>query len=103
MIKELIYNTGGVRNKFAIAQSSNRTLCGRSSTQRPGESLHDCGERFLVQVATVEAVIGNLLPSKFNQGSADDKAAAHHQHLASLFLGGADMGRHKAAADELNN
>jgi len=35
MIKELVCNAGGVRNKFVIMQSLNRTLCGRGNTQRP--------------------------------------------------------------------
>ena len=51
----------------------------------------------------VEGVIGNLLPPKLNKGDKDDKAAACNQYLASLFLGGVDLGCYKAAVDELNN
>jgi len=35
MIKELVHNAGGVRNKFVVMQSLNRTLHGRGNTQRP--------------------------------------------------------------------
>jgi len=62
MIKELVYNAGGVRNKFVIMQSLNRTLCGRGNTQRPNESLNECGKRFLQQVEVVEAVWGKHVP-----------------------------------------
>jgi len=55
MIKELVHNAGGVRNKFVVMQSLNRTLCGRGNTQRPNESLNECGKRFLQQVEVVEA------------------------------------------------
>jgi len=35
MIKELVRNAGGVRNKFVIMQLLNRTLHGRGHAQRP--------------------------------------------------------------------
>jgi len=56
MIKELVHNAGGVRNKFVIMQLLNRTLHGRGNTQRPNGSLNEYGKRFLQQVEVVEAV-----------------------------------------------
>jgi len=41
VIKELVHNAGGVRNKFVIMQSLNRTLHGRGNTQRPNKSPND--------------------------------------------------------------
>jgi len=105
MIKELVYNAGGVRNKFVVMQSLNRTLCGRGNTQRPNESLNEHGKRFLQQVEVVEAVWG--IPPCHESDNAKEKEkekeSARNQHLASLFLGGTDQPHHKAAVDELNN
>ena len=103
MIKELVYNAGGVRNKFVIMQSLNRTLYGRGNTQRPNESLNEYGKRFLQQVEVVEAVWGKLVPPCHESDNAKEKESARNQYLASLFLGGTDQARYKAAVDELNN
>jgi len=103
MIKELVFNAGGVRNKFDIMQSLNRTLYGRGNTQRPNESLNEYGKRFLQQVEVVEAVWGKLVPPCHENDNAKDKESARNQYLASLFLGGTDQARYKAAVDELNN
>jgi len=103
VIKELVHNAGGVRNKFVVMQSLNRTLCGRGNTQRPNESLNECGKRFLQQVEVVEAVWGKLVPPCHENDNAKEKESARNQCLASLFLGGTDQARHKAAVDELNN
>jgi len=103
MIKELVHNAGGVRNKLVVMQSLNRTLHGRGNTQRPNESLNEHRERFLQQVEVVEAVWGKLVPPCHENGTAKDKESARNQCLASLFLGGTDQARHKAAVDELNN
>jgi len=103
MIKELVYNAGGVRNKFVIMQLLNRTLYGRGNTQRPNESLNEYGKRFLQQVEVVEAVWGKLVPPCHENDNAKDKESARNQYLASLFLGGTDQARYKAAVDELNN
>jgi len=103
MIKELVYNAGGVRNKFVIMQSLNRALYGRGNTQRPNESLNDYGQRFLQQVEVVEAVWGKLVPPCHENDSDKKKESARNQYLASLFLGGTDQARYKAAVDELNN
>ena len=103
MIKELVYNAGGVRNKFVIMQSLNRTLYGRGNTQRPNESLNECGKRFLQQVEVVEAVWGKLVPPCHENDNEKDKESARNQCLASLFLGGTDPARYKTAVDELNN
>jgi len=102
MIKELVYNAGGVRNKFVIMQSLNRTLYGRGNTQRPNESLNEYGKRFLQQVEVVEAVWGKLVPPCHETDNAKDQESARNQCLASLFLGGTDQARYKAAVDELN-
>jgi len=103
MIKELVYNAGGVRNKFVIMQSLNRTLYSRVNTQRPNESLNEYGKRFLQQVEVVEAVWGKLVPPCHENDSAKEKETARNQYLASLFLGGTDQARYKGAVDELNN
>jgi len=103
MIKDVVYNAGGVRNKFVIMQSVNRSLYGRGTTQRPNESLNDYGQRFLQQVEVVEAVWGKLVPPCHENDSAKDQESARNQYLASLFLGGTDLARYKAAVDELNN
>jgi len=103
MIKESVYNAGGVRNKFVIMQSLNRTLYGRNNTQRHNESLNEYGKRFLEQVEVVEAVWGKLVPPCHENDSEKDKMAARNQYLASCFLGGTDQTRYKAAVDELNN
>jgi len=103
MIKELVYNTGGVRNKFVIMQSLNRALHGRGNMQRPNESLNDYGKRFLQQVEVVETVWGKLVPPCHDNDNTNDKESARNQHLASLFLGGTDQARYKATVDELNN
>ena len=103
MIKELVYNAGGVRNKFVIMQSLNRTLCRRGNTQRPNESLNEYGKRFLQQVEVIEAVWGKLVPPCHDNDNAKDKESARNQCLASLFLGGMDQARYKAAVDEMNN
>jgi len=103
MIKELVYNAGGVRNKFVSMQSLNRTLYGRGNTQRPNESLNECGKRFLQQVEVIEAVWGKLVPPCHANDNAKDQESACNQHLASLFLGGTDQVRYKTAVDELNN
>jgi len=103
MIKELVHNAGGARNKFVIMQSLNRTLYGRGNTQRTNESLNEHGERFLQQVEVVEAVWGKLVPPCHENDSAKEKESARNQYLASLFLGGTDQARYKAAVDELNN
>jgi len=84
-------------------QLLNRTLHGRGNTQRPNESPNEHGKRFLQQVEVVEAVLGKLVPPCHDNDNAKDKESAHNQHLASLFLGGTDQARHKAAVDELNN
>jgi len=98
MIKELVYNTGGVRNKFVIMQSLNRTLYGRGNTQRPNESLNEYGKRFLQQVEVVETVWGKLVPPCHDNDNAKDKESAHNQYLASLFLGGTDQARYKGSS-----
>jgi len=103
LIKELVYNAGGVRNKFVVMQSLNRTLCGRGNTQRPNESLNEHGKRFLQQVEVVEAVWGKLVPPCHESDNTKEKESARNQCLASLFLGGMDQARCKAAVDELNN
>jgi len=103
MIKELVHNAGGVRNKFVIMQLLNRTLCGRGNTQRPNESLNECGKRFLQQVEVVEAAWGKLVPPCHENDNAKGQESARNQHLASLFLGGTDQARYKAAVDELND
>jgi len=103
MIKELVYNAGGVRNKFVIMQLLNRTLYGKGNTQRHNESLNEYGKRFLQQVEVVEAVWGKLIPPCHEGNDEKDKALARNQYLASLFLGGTDQARHKAAVDELND
>ena len=103
MIKELVYNAGGVRNKFVIMQSLNRTLHGRGNTQRPNESLNEYGKRFLQQVEVVEAVWGKLVPPCHESDNAKELESARNQCLASLFLGGTDQARYKTAVDELNN
>jgi len=103
MIKELVCNAGGVRNKFVIMQSLNRTLYGRGNMQRPNESLNEYGKRFLQQVEVVEAVRGKLVPPCHENDNAKDKESARNQCLASLFLGGTDQARYKAAVDEVNN
>jgi len=103
MIKELVYNAGGGRNKFVIMQSLNRTLYGRGNTPRPKESLNEYGKRFLQQVEVVEAVWGKLVPPCHDNDNAKDKESACNQHLASLLLGGMDQACYKAAVDELNN
>jgi len=69
-------------------QSLNRTLCGRGNTQRPNESLNECGKRFLQQVEVVEAVWGKRVPPCHDNDNAKDKESACNQHLASLFLEG---------------
>jgi len=102
-IKELVYNAGGVRNKFVIMQLLNRTLCGRGNAQRPHESLNEHGKRFLQQVEVVEAVWVKLVPPCHDNDNAKDKEFARNQYLASLFLGGTDQARYKAAVYELNN
>jgi len=48
-------------------------------------------------------VWGKLVPPCHDNDNAKDKESACNQHSASLFLGGTDQARHKAAADELNN
>jgi len=96
-------NAGGVRNKFVIMQSLNRTLYGRGNTQRPNESLNEHGKRFLQQVEVIEAVWGKLVPPCHESDNAKEKESARNQHLASLFLGGTDQARYKAAVNELNN
>jgi len=103
MINELVCNAGGVRNKFVIMQSLNRTLHGRGNTQRPNESLNEHGKRFLQQVEVVEAVWGKLVSPCCENDNAKDQESARNQCLASLFLGGMDQAHHKAAVDELNN
>jgi len=103
MIKELVCNAGGVWLKFVIMQLLNRTLCGRGNTQRPNESLNEHGKRFLQQVEVAEAVSGKLVPPCHENGNAKEKESAHNQHLTSLFLGGTDQARHKAAVDESND
>jgi len=103
MIKELVCNAGGVRNKFVVMQSLNRTLHGRGNTQRPNESPNECGKRFLQQVEVVEAVWGKLVPPCHENDNAKEKESARNQHLASLFLGGTDQACYKTAVDELNN
>jgi len=102
-IKELVYNAGGVRNKFVIMQLLNRTLHGRGTPQRPNESLNENGKRFMQQVEVVEAVWGKLVPPCHENDNKKDKESACNQCLASLFLGGTDQARYKAAVDELNN
>jgi len=103
MIKELVCNAGGVRNKFVVMQSLNRTLCGRGNTQRPNESPNECGKRFLQQVEVVEAVWGKLVPPCHESDKAKEKESARNHHLASLFLEGTGQARCKAAVDELNS
>jgi len=103
MIKELVYNARGVRNKFVIMQSLNRTFYGRGNTQRPNESMNEYGKRILQQVEVVEAVWGKLVPPCHDNDNAKDKESACNQCLASLFLGGTDQACYKAAVDELNN
>jgi len=103
IIKELVYNAGGVRNKFVIMQSLNRTLHGRGNTQRPNESLNEYGKRFLQQVTAVEAVWGKPVPPCHENDSAKDKESARNHYLAGLFLGGTDQAHYKASVDELNN
>jgi len=103
VIKELVHNPGGVKNKFVIMQSLNRTLHGRGNTQRPNESHNEHGKRFLQQVEVVETVCGKLVPPCHDNDNAKDKESARNQCLASLFLGGTDQARYKAAVDELNN
>jgi len=93
MIKELVHNAGGVRNKFVIMQSLNRTLHGRGNTQRPNESQNEHGKRFPQQVEVVEAVWGKLVPPCHENDNAKDQESARNQHLASLFLGGTDQAR----------
>jgi len=102
-IKELVCNAGGVRNKFVIMQSLNRSLRGRGNTQRPNESLNEHGKRFLQQVEVVEDVWGKLIRPCHENDNAKDEESARNQHLASLFLGGTVQARCKAAVDELNN
>jgi len=101
VIKELVHNAGGVGNKHVIMQSPNRTLCGRGNTQRPNESLNECGS--CNKLEFVEAVWGKLIPPCHESDNAKEKESARNQHLASLFLGGTDQARHKAAVDELND
>jgi len=103
VIKELVYNAGGVRNKFVVMQSLNRTLHGRGNTQRPNESLNEHGKRFLQQVEVVEAAWGKLVPPCHESDNAKEKESARNQRLASLLLGGTDQARCKAAVDELND
>jgi len=103
VIKELVCNAGGVRNKFVIMQSLNRALCGRGNTQRPNESPNEHVKRFLQQVEVVEAVWGKFVPSCHESDSAKEQESACNQCLASLFLGGTDQARYKGAVDELNN
>jgi len=103
MIKELVCNAGGVRNKFIIMQSLNRTLHGSGNTQRPNESPNECDKRFPQQVEVVEAAWGKLVPPCHENDNTKDQESAHNQCLASLFLGGTDQARCKAAVDELNN
>jgi len=103
MIKESVHNAGGVLNKFVIMQSLNRTLHGRNNTQRHNESLNEHRKRFLQQVEVVEAVWGELDPPCHENDNEKDKKSARNQCLASLFLGGTDQARYKAAVDELNN
>jgi len=45
----------------------------------------------------------SLSPPCHENDSAKDKESAQNQCLASLFLGGTDLARYKAAVDELNN
>jgi len=103
VIKERVHNAGGVRNKFVIMQSLNRTLHGRGNTQRPNESLNECGKRFLQQVEVIEAVWGKLVPPCHENDIDKEKESARNQCLASLFLGGTDQARCKTAVDELND
>jgi len=103
VIKELVCIAGGVRNKFVIMQSLNRALHGRGNTQRPNENLNECGKRFLQQVEVVEAVWGKLVPPCHENDSEKEKESAPNQHLASLFLGGTDQARCKAAVDGSND
>jgi len=103
MIKELVCNAGGVRNKFVVMQLLNRTLHGRGNTQRPNESPNEHGKRFLQQVEVVEAAWGKLVPPCHESDNAKEKESAHNRCLASLFLGGTDQARCKVAVDELND
>jgi len=103
MIKELVHNASGVRNKFVIMQSLNRTLHGRGNTQRPNESPNEHGKRFLQQVEVVETVWDKLVPPCHENNNKKDKEAARNQCLASSFLGGTDQACYKTAVDELND
>jgi len=103
VIKELVCNAGEAWNKFVTMQSLKRTLCGRGNTQRPYQSPNEHGERFLQQVEVVEAVCGKLVPPCHENDSRKDKESVRNQHLASLFLGGIDQARYKAAIDESND
>jgi len=67
VIKELVSNAGGVRNKFVIIN----------------ESLNEHGKRFLQQVEVIEAVWGNVVPPCHDNDSAKDKESARNQHSAS--------------------
>jgi len=78
-------------------------LYGRGNTQRPNESLNEYGNGFLQQVEVVEAVWGKLVPPCHESDNAKEKESARNQYLASLFLGGTEQARYKAAVDELNN
>jgi len=77
MIKELVHNAGGVRNKFVVMQLLNRTLCGRGNTQRPNESPNEHGKRFLQQVEVIETVWGKLVPPCHESDNAKEKESAH--------------------------
>ena len=45
----------------------------------------------------------SLFPPCHENDTAKDKESTRNQYLASLFLGGTDQARYKAAVDELNN
>jgi len=48
-------------------------------------------------------VWGKLVPPCHENDNAKEQGSARNQHLATLFLGGTDQARYKAAVDELND